>query len=73
MAKLQYQLPRLHTGLADKLDQQTAGNAGGGYTNRGAGETKRELNRRHIKFPLDQVILLKLYHCPSKLVGSRSK
>lgn len=48
-AKLQYQLPRLHTGLTDKLDQQTAGNAGGGYTNRGAGETKLELNRRVIE------------------------
>lgn len=49
VAKLQYQLPRLHTGLTDKLDQQTAGNAGGGYTNRGAGETKLELNRRVIE------------------------
>lgn len=49
IAKLQYQLPRLHTGLTDKLDQQTAGNAGGGYTNRGAGETKLELNRRVIE------------------------
>lgn len=49
VAKLQYQLPRLHTGLTDKLDQQTAGNAGGGYTNRGAGETKLELNHRVIE------------------------
>lgn len=49
VAKLQYQLSRLHTGLTDKLDQQTAGNAGGGYTNRGAGETKLELNRRMIE------------------------
>ncbi|MBM6763239.1 GTPase HflX [Ligilactobacillus agilis] len=49
IAKLQYQLPRLQTGKKDQLDQQTAGNAGGGYTNRGAGETKLELNRRVIQ------------------------
>lgn len=49
IAKLQYQLPRLHTSASQQLDQQTAGNAGGGYTNRGAGETKLELNRRVIQ------------------------
>lgn len=49
VARLQYQLPRLHTSATDKLDQQTSGNAGGGYTNRGAGETKLELNRRVIE------------------------
>ena len=49
IAQLQYQLPRLQTGKTDQLDQQTAGNAGGGYTNRGAGETKLELNRRVIQ------------------------
>ena len=37
IAQLQYRLPRLHTGMSNKLDQQTSG---GGYTNRGAGETK---------------------------------
>lgn len=46
IAQLQYRLPRLHTGLVNKLDQQTSG---GGYTNRGAGETKLELNRRVIE------------------------
>lgn len=49
IAKLQYQLPRLKTASINKLDQQTAGNTGGGYTNRGAGETKLELNRRVIE------------------------
>ncbi|MBD5068764.1 MAG: GTPase HflX [Lactobacillus sp.] len=46
IAQLQYRLPRLHTGMSNKLDQQTSG---GGYTNRGAGETKLELNRRVIE------------------------
>ncbi|ETA73672.1 GTP-binding protein [Ligilactobacillus equi DPC 6820] len=46
IAQLQYQLPRLHTSSATKLDQQSAG---GGYSNRGAGETKLELNRRVIE------------------------
>lgn len=46
IAKLNYQLPRLHTNSAEKLDQQTAG---GGYTNRGAGEKRRELDRRVIQ------------------------
>lgn len=46
IAKLQYQLPRLRTSSINKFDQQTAGNTGGGYTNRGAGEKKIELNRR---------------------------
>lgn len=49
IAKLQYQLPRLRTSSINKMDQQTAGNAGGGYTNRGSGETKMELNRRVIE------------------------
>ena len=31
------------------MDQQTAGNTGGGYTNRGSGETKLELNKRVIE------------------------
>ena len=39
IAKLNYQLPRLHTNSAEKLDQQTAG---GGFTNRGAGEKRRD-------------------------------
>ncbi|KRN88359.1 GTPase HflX [Ligilactobacillus ceti] len=46
IAKLQYQLPRLHTSGVEKLDQQSAG---GGMANRGAGEKKIELNRRVIE------------------------
>lgn len=45
IAKLQYQLPRLHTKGAEKLDQQ----GGGSVANRGAGEKKTELNRRVIE------------------------
>ena len=55
ISKLQYQLPRLRTSAAEKLDQQTAGNAGGGFTNRGAGETKLELNRRVIEKQISQL------------------
>lgn len=46
IAQLKYQLPRLRTSMATKLDQQTG--ASGGFTSRGAGETKLELNRRVI-------------------------
>lgn len=42
LARAQYELPRLHT-TDDALDQQRGG---GGLSNRGAGETKLELNRR---------------------------
>lgn len=43
IAQLQYALPRLHPS-ANKLDQQVGG--GAGVTNRGAGETKLEMDRR---------------------------
>ncbi|WP_395317681.1 GTPase HflX [Fructilactobacillus frigidiflavus] len=52
MAKLKYQLPRLRTGAGQRLDQQSAG---GGLANRGAGETKLELNRRTIEHQIDHV------------------
>ncbi|WP_397321213.1 GTPase HflX [Pediococcus acidilactici] len=55
LAKLQYQLPRLRTGATQRLDQQTAGNTGGGFTNRGAGETKLELNRRTIRNRINHI------------------
>ena len=42
IAQLQYALPRLHPS-ANKLDQQ---GGGGGFANRGAGETKLEMDRR---------------------------
>lgn len=43
LARLQYELPRLHPS-ENNLDQQR----GGGFLNRGAGESKLELNRRTI-------------------------
>lgn len=43
LAKLEYELPRLHPS-ENTLDQQR----GGGFANRGAGESKLELNRRTI-------------------------
>ncbi|AVK62065.1 GTPase HflX [Lactobacillus sp. CBA3606] len=51
IAQLQYQLPRLRTSIANRLDQQAgaAAGGGGGYTNRGSGETQLELNRRTIQ------------------------
>ncbi|MDO4902744.1 MAG: GTPase HflX [Limosilactobacillus sp.] len=47
IAQLQYRLPRLQTSASQRLDQQTGG--GSGFTNRGAGETKLEMDRRVIK------------------------
>ena len=43
LARLQYELPRLHPS-ENNLDQQR----GGGFANRGSGESKLELNRRTI-------------------------
>lgn len=48
IAQLQYQLPRLHTSVNQRLDQQTGAGGGGGFTNRGAGETQLEMDRRTI-------------------------
>ncbi|WP_054725195.1 GTPase HflX [Paucilactobacillus hokkaidonensis] len=48
IAQLRYRLPRLRTSVNEQLDQQT-GAGGGSFTNRGAGETKLEMNRRTIK------------------------
>ncbi|MFD1418910.1 GTPase HflX [Companilactobacillus keshanensis] len=45
IAKLQYQLPRIHPS-GNPLDQQSSS---GGLANRGAGETKLELDRRVIR------------------------
>lgn len=48
LARLQYELPRLHPS-ENNLDQQRgSGGNNGGFANRGAGETKLELNRRTI-------------------------
>lgn len=47
IAELQYRLPRLQTSASQRLDQQTG--SGSGFTNRGAGETKLEMDRRTIQ------------------------
>ena len=47
IAELQYRLPRLQTSASQRLDQQIGG--GSGFTNRGAGETKLEMDRRTIQ------------------------
>lgn len=48
LARLQYELPRLHPS-ENNLDQQRgSGGASGGFANRGSGETKLEMNRRTI-------------------------
>lgn len=46
IARLKYQLPRLRTSMNVRLDQQTSG---GGFTSRGSGETKLEMDRRTIE------------------------
>lgn len=55
LAKLKYQLPRLHTSASQRLDQQTGTSAGGGFTNRGSGESQLELNRRTLQNKIDHV------------------
>lgn len=54
IAQLQYQLPRLRTSMNVRLDQQTGGN-GGSFTSRGTGETKLEMNRRHIEHQIGEL------------------
>lgn len=54
LAQLQYMLPRL-VGLRASLGRQ-GGGTGGGFKNRGAGETKLELDRRKIE---DQISKLR--------------
>ncbi|WP_373842414.1 GTPase HflX [Limosilactobacillus sp.] len=49
IAELQYRLPRLQTSASQRLDQQTGTGGGGGFTNRGAGETQLEMDRRVIQ------------------------
>jgi GTP-binding protein HflX len=48
IAKLKYSLPRL-VGLRSYLSRTAGGGAGGGGARRGLGETKLELDRRHIE------------------------
>ncbi|WP_172187544.1 GTPase HflX [Lentilactobacillus kribbianus] len=55
LARLKYQLPRLHTSANQRLDQQTGTSAGGGFTNRGAGESQLELSRRTLQDRISHV------------------
>ena len=47
LALLRYRLPRLQ-GMGESLSRQGGGGGGGGGARRGAGETKLELDRRHV-------------------------
>ena len=53
LAQLQYMLPRL-VGLHASLSRQ-GGGTGGGFKNRGAGETKLELDRRKIEEQISKI------------------
>jgi GTP-binding protein HflX len=53
IAELQYRLPRLQTSASQRLDQQTGG--GSGFTNRGTGETKLEMDRRTIQHQISHL------------------
>ncbi|WP_392455760.1 GTPase HflX [Chryseomicrobium aureum] len=53
LAQLQYMLPRL-VGLRASLSRQ-GGGTGGGFKNRGAGETKLELDRRKIEQQISRI------------------
>lgn len=48
LALLRYRLPRLQ-GIGEALSRQGGGGSGGAGARRGAGETKLELDRRHIR------------------------
>lgn len=56
LAQLQYMLPRL-VGLHASLSRQ-GGGTGGGFKNRGAGETKLELDRRKIEDQLQNYAVI---------------
>lgn len=53
-ARLQYLLPRL-AGLHAALSRQGGSGGSGGFSNKGAGEQKKELDRRHIENRLHQL------------------
>ena len=50
--RLKYRMPRLQ-GLGEALSRQGGGGGGGGGARRGAGETKLELDRRHVHARID--------------------
>ncbi len=52
LALLKYRLPRLQ-GMGEALSRQGGGGGGGGGARRGAGETKLELDRRHVHARID--------------------
>ena len=52
LADLRNQLPRL-SGMGVSLSRQGGGGGGGGGARRGAGETKLELDRRHVRARID--------------------
>lgn len=52
LATLKYRLPRL-SGLGESLSRQGGGGGGGGGARRGAGESKLEYDRRHIRRRID--------------------
>ena len=54
LALLRYQLPRLQ-GLGESLSRQGGGGGGGGGARRGAGETKLELDRRHLHHRIEHL------------------
>ena len=54
LALLRYQLPRLQ-GLGESLSRRGGGGAGGGGARRGAGETKLELDRRHLHHRIEHL------------------
>ena len=56
LATLRYRLPRL-TGLGQSLSRQGGGGAGGGGARRGAGESKLEYDRRHLRRRIDALSL----------------
>lgn len=52
LAMLRYRLPRLQ-GLGESLSRQGGGGGGGGGARRGAGESKLEYDRRHLRRRID--------------------
>lgn len=54
LALLKYRLPRLQ-GMGESLSRQGGGGGGGGGARRGAGETKLELDRRHLHHRIEHL------------------
>ena len=55
LALLRYRLPRLQ-GMGESMSRQGGGGGGGGGARRGAGETKLELDRRHVHARIDALV-----------------